>query len=181
MNISNLDILKNSRLAMGLALFIIAISSGQLIAKEANRTVMVWATQGDLAPGQLISQSDIKAVSVLLPQSAKNYLSAEAEIIGFTQKFHNENKVIINELGYSSRSSHKANMVPVEALGSLIVRFNGIEFEIGTGFVESERCYIWMNKSEFLGKLVKFKYQNFGKYEKPRCPVYLGVRDKKDL
>jgi hypothetical protein len=30
----------------------------------------------------LISQSDIKAVSVLLPQSAKNYLSAEAEIIG---------------------------------------------------------------------------------------------------
>jgi hypothetical protein len=82
MNISNLDILKNSRLAMGLALFIIAIGSGQLIAKESNRTVMVWATQGDLAPGQLISQSDIKAVSVLLPQSAKNYLSAEAEIIG---------------------------------------------------------------------------------------------------
>jgi hypothetical protein len=67
---------------MGLALFIIAIGSGQLIAKEANRTVMVWATQGDLAPGQLISQSDIKSVSVLLPQSAKNYLSAEAEIIG---------------------------------------------------------------------------------------------------
>ena len=82
MNISNIDILKNSRLAMGLALFIIAIGSGQLIAKESNRTVMVWATQGDLAPGQLISQSDIKAVSVLLPQSAKNYLSAEAEIIG---------------------------------------------------------------------------------------------------
>lgn len=82
MNISNLDILKNSRLAMGLALFVIAIGSGQLIAKEANRTVMVWATQGDLAPGQLITQSDIKAVSVLLPQSAKNYLSAKAEIIG---------------------------------------------------------------------------------------------------
>ena len=82
MNISNLDILKNSRLAMGLALFVIAIGSGQLIAKEANRTAMVWATQGDLAPGQLISQSDIKVVSVLLPQSAKNYLSAKAKIIG---------------------------------------------------------------------------------------------------
>jgi len=106
---------------------------------------------------------------------------AEAEIIGFTQKFHNENEVIINELGYSSRSSHKANMAPVEALGSLIARFNGVEFEIGTGFTESERYHIWMNKSEFLGRLVKFKYQNFGNYEKPRCPVYLGVRDKKDL
>ena len=59
---------------MGLALFIIAIGSGQLIAKEANRTVMIWATQGDLAPGQLISESDIKSVPVLLPESAKNYL-----------------------------------------------------------------------------------------------------------
>lgn len=82
MEISNLDILKNSRLAMGLALFIIAITSGQLIAKEANRTVMVWATQGDLAPGQLISETDVKPVAVLLPESAKNYLSAKAEIIG---------------------------------------------------------------------------------------------------
>ncbi|NBQ35400.1 MAG: flagellar basal body P-ring biosynthesis protein [Actinobacteria bacterium] len=82
MKISNLDILKNSRLAMGLALFIIAIASGQLIAREANRTVMVWATQGDLAPGQLISEIDVKPVAVLLPESAKNYLSAKAEIIG---------------------------------------------------------------------------------------------------
>ena len=67
---------------MGLALFIIAIASGQLIAREANRTVMVWATQGDLAPGQLISEIDVKPVAVLLPESAKNYLSAKAEIIG---------------------------------------------------------------------------------------------------
>lgn len=67
---------------MGLALFIIAISSGQLIAREANRTVTVWATQGELAPGQLIVDTDLKAVSVLLPESAKNYLSAKAEIVG---------------------------------------------------------------------------------------------------
>lgn len=82
MNISSFEILKNSRLAMGLALFIIAISSGQLIAREANRTVTVWATQGELAPGQLIVDTDLKAVSVLLPESAKNYLSAKAKIIG---------------------------------------------------------------------------------------------------
>lgn len=82
MKISNLDILKNSRLAMGLSLFIIAILSGGLIAKEANRTVMVWATQSDLAPGDLIKQTDLKSVSVLLPESAKNYLSINAQIVG---------------------------------------------------------------------------------------------------
>lgn len=82
MKISNLDILKNSRLAMGLSLFIIAILSGGLIAKEANRTVMVWATQSDLAPGDLIKPTDLKSVSVLLPESAKNYLSTNAQIVG---------------------------------------------------------------------------------------------------
>jgi hypothetical protein len=82
MKIQNLDLLKNSRLAMGLALFIIAISAGSLIAKEANRTVYVWASTGELAPGNTITTEDIKAVSVLLPESAKNYISANAQLIG---------------------------------------------------------------------------------------------------
>ena len=82
MKIRNLDILKNSRLAMGLALFIIAISAGSLIAKEANRTVYVWASNGELAPGNTIASTDLKAVSVLLPESAKNYISVNAQLVG---------------------------------------------------------------------------------------------------
>lgn len=82
MKIKNLDLLKNSRLAMGLALFILAVSAGSLIAKEANRTVYVWASNGELAPGNTIAATDLKAVSVLLPESAKNYISANAQLIG---------------------------------------------------------------------------------------------------
>lgn len=82
MKIKNLDILKNSRLAMGLALFIIAVSAGSLIAKEANRTVYVWASNGELAPGNTIATTDLKTVSVLLPESAKNYISANAQLVG---------------------------------------------------------------------------------------------------
>jgi len=82
MKIKNLDILKNSRLAMGLALFIIAVSAGSLIAKEANRTVYVWASNGELAPGNKIAATDLKTVSVLLPESAKNYISANAQLVG---------------------------------------------------------------------------------------------------
>ena len=84
MNISKLDILKNSRLAMGLALFIIALTAASLISKEANRTVLVWASTGQLAPGQVIEQSDLTATSVLLAQTAKNYLSSSAQIVGTT-------------------------------------------------------------------------------------------------
>ena len=80
-NLKNLDILKNSRLAMGLALFIIALSAGSLIAKEANRTVYVWASNGELAPGNTIASTDLKAVSVLLPESAKNYISTNVDCL----------------------------------------------------------------------------------------------------
>ena len=84
MKILKFDLFRNSRLAMGFALFIIALTAANFISKEANRTVLVWATTGELAPGQIIQESDITAASVLLAQSAKNYLSASAEIVGTT-------------------------------------------------------------------------------------------------
>jgi|694.fasta_scaffold05088_14 hypothetical protein len=84
MKISKIDVFRNSRLAMGLALFIVALTAASLISKEVNRTVLVWASTGDLAPGQIVMQSDITPVSVLLAQSAKNYLSSSAEIVGTT-------------------------------------------------------------------------------------------------
>ena len=84
MQFAKLDFLKNSRLAMGLALLIIALSAASLISKEANRTVLVWASIGDLAPGQVIMPTDITPASVLLAQTAKNYLASSAQIVGTT-------------------------------------------------------------------------------------------------
>lgn len=84
MKIKYLEIFKNSRLAMGLALLFSALLAGSLIAKEANRTVYVWAANGELAPGNTIAATDIKPIAVLLPESAKNYISAEAQLIGAT-------------------------------------------------------------------------------------------------
>jgi len=84
MQFAKLDFLKNSRLAMGLSLLIIALSAASLISKEANRTVLVWASVGDLAPGQVITPTDITPASVLLAQTAKNYLSSSAQIVGTT-------------------------------------------------------------------------------------------------
>ncbi len=101
-NITKFDIFKNSRLVLGLALFIIAITSASLITKEANRSVLVWASTGELAPGQIIEQADVTTVSVLLAQSAKNYLSANAQIIGTT--------VLTNIAG--------GDLIPAAALGA---------------------------------------------------------------
>ena len=86
MKIKDLQLLKNSRLITGISLFIIAILAASLIAKEANRTVYVWASATELAPGNIITAADIKATPVLLPESAKNYLSSAAQIIGTVVK-----------------------------------------------------------------------------------------------
>ncbi len=84
MKLKHLEVLKNSRLAMGLALLFTALLAGSLIAKEANRTVYVWAANSELAPGNIVDSADIKSVAVLLPESAKNYISADAQLIGAT-------------------------------------------------------------------------------------------------
>jgi hypothetical protein len=86
MKIKDLQLLKNSRLITGISLFIIAILAASLIAKEANRTVYVWASATELAPGNIITAADIKATPVLLPESARNYLSSSAQIIGTVVK-----------------------------------------------------------------------------------------------
>lgn len=67
---------------MGLTLLILALGAGSLIAKEANRTVYVWASATELAPGNIISADDLQQVSVLLPESAKSYISATAQVVG---------------------------------------------------------------------------------------------------
>lgn len=113
----------------------------------------------------------------------KRFSDAEAVIVGFDERLHNANKATTNALGHTERSSHKDNMVPMDTLGALIVKSEDFEetFKIGTGFDDETRKQIWDNREAYLGKLVKFKYQKAGVKDKPRFPVYLGVRYSFDL
>jgi DNA ligase-1 len=69
------------------------------------------------------------------------------------------------------------------ALGSLLVRDlkSKVEFEIGTGFTEQQRVELWLDRMNLRGKLVKYKSQPVGVKDKPRFPVFLGWRDRRDL
>ena len=111
----------------------------------------------------------------------KRFTDAEAEVIGFEEQMHNGNEATTNELGRTARSSHKANMTGLNTLGALRVRFNGIEFNIGTGFDAATRAELWRNKNTLPGMTVKFKYQAVGVLEAPRFPVFLGFRALGDL
>lgn len=112
----------------------------------------------------------------------KRFQDAEAEVIGFEERMHNGNIATTNELGRTSRSSHKAGKTGRGDLGALLLRNSeGVEFACGTGFSDAERSEIWANKNRYLGCLAKYKFFPIGVKEAPRHPVFLGWRDKRDM
>lgn len=68
-------------------------------------------------------------------------------------------------------------------LGALHVRdlATGIEFSIGAGFTESERVSFWQLGRGLLGSLVRYRYFPVGMKEKPRFPIFSGLRSPADM
>lgn len=113
----------------------------------------------------------------------KRFNDAEAEILECYPLMRNDNVIQLNELGYKERSTKKAGKVALPKLGGFHVRDvkTGVEFDIGTGFTETQRVGFWKIKNSLKGKLAKYKCQPVGVKDKPRFPVFLGFRSKDDL
>lgn len=113
----------------------------------------------------------------------KRFVDSDAVITGFAPMMHNANEAKKNELGQTERSSHKDGKVALDLLGSLSVRDlkTGVEFELGTGFDHDQRRLLWVGRSKLKGRFVKYKSQPVGVKDKPRFPVFIGFRDRRDL
>ena len=111
----------------------------------------------------------------------KSFHDSEAVVIGFEEKMSNENTLETDERGYAKRSGKKEGMVPANTLGSLQVDWNGVVFNIGSGFTDIQRKEIWENKEKYVSKLVNFSYQELTKYGVPRFPVWRGFRSELDM
>ena len=111
----------------------------------------------------------------------KLFETGEFEVIGFEERMHNNNEATTNELGYTERSSCKENLIPMNTLGSLVLKYGDSEFRCGTGFSDEQRQEIWDNKESYLGKLASIRYMSVGLKEKPRCPSFVWWRDEDDL
>lgn len=111
----------------------------------------------------------------------KRFEDSEAEVLGIVEQLQNGNEATLNALGNSKRSSHKANMILKGTTGALLVRdlTTGVEFQIGTGMDDATRAEFWSEPP--IGRFIKYKFQPVGVKDKPRFPVFLGVRDKIDL
>ena len=113
----------------------------------------------------------------------KRSSDSEAYILGMEPLLRNHNEPIKNVLGHTERSSHICNKIADDLLGALNVKdvHTGMEFSIGSCFTEEQRREIWNKKVELIGSIVKYKYFEVGVKDKPRFPIFLAFRDKKDM
>ena len=111
----------------------------------------------------------------------KFFKQDEFEVIGFEERMHNSNELTYNELGYANRSSSKDGMIPMNTLGSLVLKYSDDTFNCGTGFTDAQRQEIWDNMGKYLGKLASIRYMEVGSKDKPRVPSFVGFRNEDDL
>ena len=111
----------------------------------------------------------------------KFFTDSEFKVVGFEERMHNTNEAKTNELGYTERSSCKENLIPMNTLGSLVLKYGDSEFRCGTGFSDAQRKEIWENKESYLGKLASIRYMSVGQIMLPRIPSFHGFRDKDDM
>jgi DNA ligase-1 len=116
----------------------------------------------------------------------KRFADAEGEILRVTERQKNNNEVTINELGHTTRSSHKANKAGSGTLGTITIKvfngpFKGVEVDVGTGWDADTAQDLWNRRDALPGRLIKFSYFPIGCKDKPRFPVFQGFRSSVDL
>lgn len=112
----------------------------------------------------------------------KRFFDAEAVVVEKYELLHNANEAVINDIGYTERSSHKANMQGMGVLGKIKVEWVGkreIDFYIGSGFNAQQREEYWSDDFGIVGQTVTFKYQSVNPATgKPRFPIFKAIRNE---
>lgn len=104
----------------------------------------------------------------------KRVQDSEARVVGFDEQRQNCNPIERNVWGYARRPGGAANKVPKGTLGSLkcVDIHTGVEVDIGTGLSAEERQHVWDNQGEYLGRVLRYKYQECGRVDRPRFPKF---------
>lgn len=115
----------------------------------------------------------------------KQWVDTEGVVVDTEPLFINNNEAKVNELGRTSRSSHKENQQRVDTLGAIVLTlpWNGetTTVKVGTGFTAQQRQEIWNMRDKLPGQIVKFKYIPFGSLYAPRHPSFIGFRHEADM
>lgn len=114
----------------------------------------------------------------------KRFAIEEAFVYGYEEAQANNNVAEINELGYTKRSSHKANKVGKGQIGNLLCvdLKTGQLITVGPGKMKhSERAELFEHPDRVLGHVIQYKHFPKGVKDKPRFPTFETFRGRSDL
>lgn len=118
----------------------------------------------------------------------KRFVDAEAEIIGWEPLMSNNNIPYLDERGYQKRSYHQdGKKADATRIGAFIGRvtsgqFTGEVVKCGSGLDDDNRLRFRKlvgadgDPGAMKGKIFTFKFQPHGSKDKPRAPIWKGLR-----
>jgi hypothetical protein len=101
------------RYILGLTLILASFTSAYLISKASDKTFMVWAATVDLAPGEVLTDSDLTKVRVRLLDNSEQYLSSKAPIAGASVLRPIGAAELIPSFAISNESNPNLQVVPI--------------------------------------------------------------------
>ena len=107
---------------------------------------------------------------------------AEAVVVGVVEALENNNLAIINELGYTERSSHQENKTGKGMLGSFLCIdiASGKDITVSAGkLTHGERVEYFNNPP--IHQVVKYRSMTYGVKEAPRFARFYSFRAVEDL
>lgn len=125
----------------------------------------------------------------------KRFEHDEAEVFGAYEQMENTNEAVLDERGYTKRSSYQSGKIGKGTLGGFHVKmvtgeFKGYAVDVGTfkNMTDDERQDLWndwlkLGMKRFNKKhgLLRVKWQKVGSKDKPRFPIGDGWRSKDDM
>lgn len=112
----------------------------------------------------------------------KRFEDIEAVVVGFIERYRNDNEAKKDAFGRTKRGASKEGKVAAGTLGKFIVLYNGVRREVPTGkFKKPELQHIWDHQAEFMHKLLKVRHFPHGAKVGLRAPRAIGWRHAIDV
>ena len=111
----------------------------------------------------------------------KRVMDSEAVIVSVHEGRTNLNPIVPNAFGYARRPGGRVHGLSAlrGTMGYVVCKdvITGVEIRVGSGFNDDLRAAMWADPFGYIGRVIRYKYQDTGVKDKPRFPRFDAFRE----
>jgi DNA ligase-1 len=114
----------------------------------------------------------------------KRFTDSEGVVVDVLEGVVNDNPVVFDAMGATKRSMHRHGMRPSGQVGTIIVKDceTQAEIQVSPGRMTHEmRQFYWYAPDKLKGKIIKYKWFDYGVLDRPRFATFQAIRDVADM